>query len=86
VCDDDAEVGLEPTAEQLGRHLRELRRGLGLGVDELADRAGVEPAVVYAVEAGELEPDLAVLMSLSRGLGMTLGTIFRLLELRQGRR
>lgn len=63
-----------------GEHLLGLRRALRLSSAELAERSGLEPAVVEAIEADARSPELVELIALSEGLGMRLSTIFRLLE------
>ena len=43
-------------------------------VDQLAERAGVDSAMVESIEKGELVPYLSPLVKLSRALGVRLGT------------
>src|SRR5215203_6178301 len=56
----------------LGRRVRELRRGRGLTLEELAERSGVSRAMISKVERGEKNPTLVVAAKLAEGLGITL--------------
>lgn len=69
-----------PSEVQLGAHLRELRRAIGLDLDELARRCGLSVEVLRAIEAGTHRADVRSLRQLARGLGMRVGVIFSLWE------
>lgn len=61
--------------DRIGNKITTLRESLGLGVDELAERSGCEPAVIVALESGEVAPSLTPLIKLTRALGVRLGTL-----------
>lgn len=60
------------SSERLGERVRTMRRGAGLTLDELAERAGVSRAMLSKVERGEKNPTLVVAARISEGLGVTL--------------
>lgn len=60
------------SSERLGERVRTMRRGAGLTLDELAERAGVSRAMLSKVERGEKNPTLMVAARISGGLGVTL--------------
>jgi len=60
-----------PTLAALGRRVRQLREGQGIGIDGLADRAEIEPRELRALEAGVLDPSYDVLIALARGLDIS---------------
>ena len=69
---------LDPSEEELVSHLTCLRSAMGLEVDDLAQRTGIEPDRLAAVESREAELTVELLFELARGLGMTVETILRL--------
>jgi transcriptional regulator with XRE-family HTH domain len=54
-----------------------LRKERGWTVEEAAERFAVEPAHVRRVEAGRTNPSLATLVSIARGLGTDVTSLFR---------
>src|SRR4051794_25500754 len=54
-----------------GAELRCLRRILGVGLETLANRAGLEPGQIERIEAGEVRPRPVVLAALAIALGTT---------------
>jgi len=69
-----------PTPAQLARHLEGLRNAAGLSVVELAERAELPVERVIMLESGAIDPIVTDLNRYARGLGMTLGVVFRLWE------
>ena len=59
---------------KVGERIRKYREGLGMSVETLAEKSGVELAVVAAIEGGEVLPALGSLTKISRALGQRLGT------------
>ena len=59
-----------------GERIRELRKGRGLTQRELARRAGVSPQYLCDVEAGRVNPSLAVLEKIAFGLGVPTAALF----------
>lgn len=60
------------SSERLGERVRALRRGSGLTLNELAERAGVSRAMLSKVERAEKNPTLVVAARVAEGLGVTL--------------
>jgi transcriptional regulator with XRE-family HTH domain len=54
----------------LGRAIGEIRRERGMGVEQLADAAGVDPRRVAALERGRVNPGYGMLLALADGLGV----------------
>ena len=68
---------LQPT---LGKRVRELRRGLDLSQEALADRAGLHWTYVSDLERGQQSPTVDVVNRLARALGVTLAGFFAPLD------
>ncbi|HZB07556.1 MAG TPA: XRE family transcriptional regulator [Rubrobacter sp.] len=60
---------------RLGGRVRELRRGRGLTLEELAESSGVSRAMISKLERGEKNPTLVVVAKLAEGLGVTLSRL-----------
>jgi transcriptional regulator with XRE-family HTH domain len=70
-------------ASRLGERVRELRRGRGLTLEDLAERSGVSRAMISKVERGEKNPTLVVAARLAEGLGVTLSQLAGMEERRE---
>ena len=65
----------------LGGRIRQLRRGLKLSQEELADRAGLHWTYLSSdLERGQQTPTVDVVNRLARALGVTLAEFFRPLD------
>lgn len=62
--------------EELGIVLKNLRLASGLSQDELARRCGLHRAYVGAVERGEKNITVETAARLTRGLGISLSSLF----------
>src|ERR671914_1762072 len=71
------------SAGTLGERVRELRRGRGLTLEELAERSGVSRAMISKLERGEKNPTLVVAARLAEGLGVTLSRLAGMEERRE---
>jgi transcriptional regulator with XRE-family HTH domain len=60
---------------RLGGRVREIRRGRGLTLEELAGLSGVSRAMISKLERGEKNPTLVVAAKLAEGLGVTLSRL-----------
>ena len=60
------------SAGRFGERVRELRRGRGLTLEELAERSEVSRAMISKVERGEKNPTLVVAAKVAEGLEITL--------------
>ncbi len=58
----------------LGDRIASYRNRLEMSVETFAEKSGISPSVIRAVEANEVYPSLGVLVRLSRALGQRLGT------------
>jgi len=63
--------------------VRELRRGRGLTLEELAERSGVSRAMISKLERGEKNPTLVVAAKLAEGFGVTLSQLVGMEERRE---
>ena len=68
---------------RLGGRVRELRRGRGLTLEELAGLSGVSRAMISKLERGEKNPTLVVAAKLAEGLGVTLSRLAGMEERRE---
>ena len=59
---------------KLGERVRKFRELRQVGIEELAERTGLAPALLRAVEQEDLYPSLGPLLRISRALGVRLGT------------
>lgn len=64
-----------PVANKLGAKIRQLREMRDLTLEQLAEQSQCHPDLLRLIEAGELVPSLAPLMSIARALGLRLGTL-----------
>ena len=55
--------------KKLGARIAAYRNRLEMSVEAFAEKSGVSPSVIRAVEAGEVYPALGILVRLSRALG-----------------
>ena len=62
-------------AAELGRRIRELRTGLGLTVEALAERSDVSRRMLTQVELGQANPSVATVDRIAAGLGTTLADL-----------
>src|SRR5512143_105882 len=58
----------------IGWKLQAIRESRKLGVEALAERAGLKAQVVGQIESGALIPSLTPLIRIARALGVRLGT------------
>src|ERR687892_433334 len=68
---------------RLGGRVRELRRGRGLTLEELAERSEVSRAMISKVERGEKNPTLVVAAKVAEGLGITISELLGTEERRE---
>ena len=61
----------------LGQVVREFRKRAGVGISELARRAGLSPGMVSKIENGAISPSLASIRSIARALQVPVTTLFR---------
>jgi transcriptional regulator with XRE-family HTH domain len=59
---------------RLGARVRKFREQRRVGIEELAERTGLAPSLLRAVEEEDLYPSLGPLLRISRALGVRLGT------------
>jgi len=59
---------------KIGARIQLFRGRNELTIEQLAQNAGLDPALVEAIEAGKTQPPIGVLIKLARALGQRLGT------------
>lgn len=60
----------------VGTRIRDIRAHAGRSIEEIARAAGIEPAVLEAIESGAREPTARELMRIAEGLGVPVSQIF----------
>jgi transcriptional regulator with XRE-family HTH domain len=63
-------------ATAFGRKIRRLRTALGWTVAVLAERAGLSPNYLGAIEIGTREPSLSAIAAVAGALGVSIGELF----------
>ena len=66
----------------LGKRVRELRTGLKLSQEELAERAGLHWTHISGIERGQWNIGLRTISKVARGLDVSLSDLFAGVELR----
>ncbi len=66
--------------KRFGDHIRDLRQARGLTQQELAERSELSVDAIRRIERGVLSPSLDTLQKLSRGMRISLPTLFRPLD------
>ena len=61
--------------EQLGMHIRDRRKGLGWTQRELAKKLGISPTHMGAIERGERNPSIGLLLEISQLFRTTLDSL-----------
>jgi transcriptional regulator with XRE-family HTH domain len=59
----------------IGKNILTLRKRINLSLDGLSDMCGVSKAMLSKVEQGKVNPTLAVLWKIARGLGVDFSTL-----------
>jgi transcriptional regulator with XRE-family HTH domain len=60
---------------KFAQRIKKLRKNLGLSIEELASRTGLDGEYLETLEHGTVSPALGPLLKVSRGLGTRLGTL-----------
>jgi len=63
--------------KRFGDHIRELRQARSLTQQELAEQSALSVDAIRRIERGVLSPSLDTLQKLSRGLRLSLSTLFQ---------
>jgi transcriptional regulator with XRE-family HTH domain len=67
---------VEDVRRALGKRVRELRTGLGLSQEGLAERAGLHWTHISGIERGQWNIGLRTICNLARGLDVSLSDLF----------
>lgn len=68
----------------VGRVVRENRTSLGLTIAELAEQSGLSRGMVSKIENGQVSTSLESMVNIARALGISMSTLFRNFEGREG--
>lgn len=60
--------------ENIGSKIKKFRELEEVGLEELADRSGLDKNYIQTLEDGQMQPSLGPLLKISRALGTRLGT------------
>lgn len=64
--------------ERIAARVRDLRTGMGLSLEALAEGSGVSRSMISLIERGESNPTAVLLEKLATGLGVSLATLFEM--------
>ena len=64
-----------PDIPDIGKNIQELRKRINLSLDGLSGMCGVSKAMLSKIEQGKVNPTLAVLWKIARGLGVDFSTL-----------
>jgi transcriptional regulator with XRE-family HTH domain len=62
--------------EQIGANVARARKLLGLTVEEVAQSCGISRELLAMIESGQSRPKPALLITLAKHLGVTIGQLF----------
>ena len=62
---------------KLGRRIRELRKDIGLTMQQLAEKVGVNYTTIYRVETGKVSPSVVLLSEIAHQLGHSIVTLLK---------
>ena len=65
----------EEASKEFGQEIRRRRIALELTLPELAERSGLSPNYIGAIELGQRDPSLSTIRALARGLGVMPGEL-----------
>lgn len=68
---------------EIGKQIRQMRRGLDLSVADLAGAAGISTGMMSKIENGQISPSLATLQAIATALSVPLSSLFASFEERQ---
>lgn len=68
--------GSDDKSLHVGEKIKRLREGAGLTIEQLAERAGMNPEDLERIEQDMISPALGVLTKVCDGLGVRLGRFF----------
>jgi len=68
--------GSDDKSLHVGEKIKRLREGAGLTIEQLAERAGMQPEDLERIEQEMISPALGVLTKVCDGLGVRLGRFF----------
>lgn len=59
-----------------GKRVREIRKGRGMTMEQLAEKTGLSKRQIIRVELGEVNPKLSTICALAKGLGVEVTELF----------
>ena len=62
---------------KLGRKIREFRKEIGLTMQQLAEKVGVNYTTIYRVETGKVSPSVVLLSEIAHQLGHSIVTLLQ---------
>ena len=60
---------------KFGHEIRRRRKGIGMTLEQLAERSGLTPNYVGTIEMGKRDPSLSTVIALARGLSVAPGEL-----------
>lgn len=75
VSDDERSMGTEQLKE-IGKKIRYFRKQMGLSLEGLAARSGVDPKYIGEIERSNTNPSILIIMKIARGLDREVAELF----------
>ncbi len=66
---------MSSVAPDIGKHVKQARKALGLTLERLSERTGVSKSMLSAIERGTANPTFSIVWSLTQALGLDLSIL-----------
>ncbi|OGT11426.1 MAG: hypothetical protein A2X77_04350 [Gammaproteobacteria bacterium GWE2_42_36] len=63
--------------KKVGAQIRMFRENLGLTIEQLSNRAGINPNYLQRCETGKANPSISVMASILKALNLSFGEFFK---------
>jgi len=70
---------MNPTPEDIGRRIRNLRKEMGLTLAKLAELCKCSSSLISQIETGVINPSFSTLKSISDALGIPMASLFQVI-------
>src|SRR5689334_12285517 len=73
---DQSNATPEFSVDIVGTRIRDYREAKGITIAQIAERAGIQPTILEAVENGKTDPTLALLSKIAESLEVSVADLF----------